>query len=77
MAKPERSRNIRPAAFLLKESSRPVHYRYGDRVTNVTKDGKELKEDEVRTRVKVRGNATVHYIKKGDDRIISRVVVGD
>ena len=65
------------SAFVLKENTGPVHYHYGDHVTYVGKDGKELKEDEVRTRIKVGGNATVHYTKKGEDRVISRVEVGD
>ena len=63
--------------FVVKESSGPVKYRYGKKVTYVTKGGKTLSEDEVRTRIKVGAPVRVQYGKEGDDRVISRVEVDD
>jgi hypothetical protein len=39
--------------IVLKETSGPRHYRFGKTVTYVTRSGKVLDEDVVRTRVKV------------------------
>lgn len=41
------------STFVVKETSGPVKYRYGKKVTYVTKGGKTLSADEVRTRIKV------------------------
>ena len=41
------------SAFVVKETSGPVNYRYGEKVTYVTRSGKSLPDDEVRTHVKV------------------------
>lgn len=59
--------------FIVKETSGPVTYRYGKTVTYVTKSGKELKDDEIRTRIKVGLPVRVHYTRDGDARVISRV----
>jgi hypothetical protein len=61
--------------FILKESSGPVTYRYGDKVVYVTRKGKTLTEDEVRTRIRVGAPVSVHYSTVGQDRVISRVEV--
>jgi hypothetical protein len=63
--------------FIVKESSGPVTYRYGKKVTYVTKKGKTLSDDEVRTRIKVGRPVHVHYATEGDARIINRVEVDD
>ena len=63
--------------FIVKESSGPVTYRYGKTVTYVTKKGKTLSDDEVRTRIKVGAPVHVHYSSEGSDRVISRVEVSD
>jgi hypothetical protein len=63
--------------FVIKETSGPVTYRYGDTVTYVTRSGKTLTADEVRTRVKVGIPVNVHYSAEGEDRIINRVEVDD
>lgn len=63
--------------FIVKESSGPVTYRYGKSVTYVTKSGKTLKDDEVRTRIKVGSPVSVHYSTEGDARVISRVEIDD
>jgi hypothetical protein len=65
------------STFVLKETSGPVTYRYGKEVTYITKSGKRLSDDEVRTRVKVGIPASVHYTTEGDDRVISRVELDD
>ncbi len=65
------------SAFVVKETSGPVKYRYGKKVTYVTRKGKTLTDDEVRTRIKVGSPVTVHYGSEGTDRVIERVEVDD
>jgi len=63
--------------FIVKETSGPVTYRYGKKVTYVTKGGKTLSDDEVRTRLKVGAPVSVQYATEGDDRVISRVEIDE
>lgn len=63
--------------FVLKETSGPVTYSYGDKVTYVTKSGKVVTEDMVKTRVKVGIPVSVQYTADGDRRMITRVVIED
>ncbi len=63
--------------FVIKESTGPVKYTYGKTVTYVTKKGIVLKEDEVRTRLKLGIPVSVEYVRTGEDRMISRVVIDD
>ena len=65
------------SAFVVKETSGPVSYHYGDKVTYVTRSGKDLTDDEVRTPVKVGAPVSVQYSTQGSDRIISRIQVDD
>jgi len=65
------------SAFVVKESSGPVTYRYGEHVTYVTKSGKTLGDDEVRTRIKAGIPVSVGYTTEGDARVINRVEVDD
>lgn len=65
------------SAFVVKESSGPVHYRYGKTVTYVTRSGETLTDDQVRTRIRVGAPVSVHYSTEGPERVISRVEVGD
>jgi hypothetical protein len=65
------------STFVVKETSGPVSYRYGDKVTYVTRSGKTLTDDEVRTRVKVGIHVNVHFSSEGKDRIINRVEIDD
>lgn len=65
------------SAFIVKESSGPVSYRYGERMTYVTRSGKALTDDEVRTRVKVGTPVNVHFSTEGDERILNRVEIDD
>ena len=52
------------SAFVVKEASGPVSYQYGEKVTYVTRSGKALTDDDVRTRVKVGIPVNVQYIRK-------------
>jgi hypothetical protein len=65
------------SAFVVKESSGPVTYRYGEHVTYVTKSGKTLGDDEVRTRIKAGIPVSVSYSTEGDARVIDRVEIDD
>src|SRR4051812_21551287 len=61
------------SAIVLKETSGPRHYRMGKTVTYVTKSGKAISEDEVRTRIKVGVPVHVHYSGEGDAMTVDRV----
>ena len=63
--------------FVVKESSGPVKYRYGKKVTYVTKSGKTLSEADVKTRIKVGSPVSVHYATEGDARVVNRVEIDD
>jgi ligand-binding SRPBCC domain-containing protein len=65
------------STFVVKETSGPVKYKYGKKVTYVTKGGKTLSEDEVRTRIKVGAPVRVQYATEGDTKVISRVEIDD
>src|SRR5207244_12203560 len=61
--------------IVLKETSGPRHYRFGKTVTYVTRSGKVLDEDIVRTRVKVGVPVRVHYTGSGEATVVDRVVL--
>ena len=65
------------SSIVLKESSGPRHYHFGKKVVYVTKSGKELDEDTVRTRVKVGVPVSVHYTGTGDDMTVDRVILDE
>jgi hypothetical protein len=65
------------SAIVLKESSGPRHYRFGKTVTYVTRSGKVLDEDTVRTRVKVGVPVRVHYTGTGDNMMVDRVILDE
>jgi hypothetical protein len=65
------------SAIVLKETSGPVRYRFGKTVTYVTRGGRVLDEDTVRTRVRIGAPVHVHYIGTGDDRMVDRVIVDE
>lgn len=65
------------STFVVKETSGPVKYRYGKKVTYVTKKGKALTDDEVKLRVKVGSPVSVHYMTEGNDRVIERIEIDD
>jgi len=65
------------SAIVLKESSGPRIYRFGKTVTYVTRSGKVLDEDTVRTRVKVGIPVRVHYVGTGDNVMVDRVILDE
>ena len=65
------------STFVVKESSGPVKYKYGKKVTYVTKSGKTLTDDEVRTRIKISSPVRVQYGTEGDAKVISRIEIDD
>ena len=64
-------------AIVLRETAGPVRYRFGNTVTYVTRTGKVIDEDTVRTRVKVGVPVRVHYVGTGDERMVDRVIVDE
>jgi len=67
-----------PGSLLtIRETSGPRKYRFGKTVTYVTKSGKTLDEDVVRTRVRVGVPVHVHFATEGDDRIVDRVILDE
>jgi hypothetical protein len=65
------------SAIVLRETSGPVRYRFGNTVTYVTRGGRVLDEDTVRTRVRVGIPVRVHYVGTGDERMVDRVIVDE
>jgi hypothetical protein len=65
------------STIVLKESSGPRHYRFGKTVTYVTRSGKVLDEDTVRTRIKVGVPVRVHYTGTGDAIMVDRVILDE
>src|SRR6185312_10202958 len=65
------------SAIVLKETSGPRRYRFDKTVTYVTKSGKTLDEDTVRTRIKVGVPVHVHYVGSGDDMMVDRVILDE
>jgi hypothetical protein len=65
------------STIVLKETSGPRTYRFGKTVTYVTRSGKVLDEDVVRTKVKVGVPVRVHYVGTGDNMMVDRVIVDE
>ena len=65
------------STIVLKETSGPRHYRFGKTVTYVTRSGKVLDEDTVKTRVKVGIPVRVHYTGTGDSVMVDRVILDE
>ncbi|PYI81386.1 MAG: hypothetical protein DMF05_02950 [Verrucomicrobia bacterium] len=63
--------------IILKESSGPRTYRFGKSVTYVTKSGKVLDPDVVKTKVRVGVPVHVHYVGTGDSMMVDRVIVDE
>jgi hypothetical protein len=64
------------STFVVKETTGPVTYRYGETITYVTRSGQPLSEEQVRT-IKVGTPVNVHYVTEGDARILNRVEVDE
>jgi hypothetical protein len=65
------------SAFVVKETSGPVSYRYGEKTTYTTRSGQPLTDEQIKTRIKVGAPVNVHYSTEGEDRIINRVEIDD
>jgi hypothetical protein len=65
------------SVIVLKETSGPRTYRFGKTVTYVTRSGKVLDENVVRTRVKVGVPVRVHYVGTGDNVMVDRVILDE
>src|SRR5256714_7117297 len=65
------------STIVLKESSGPKHYRFGKTVTYVTRSGRVLNADTVRTRIKVGVPVRVHYTGTGDNMMVDRVILDE
>ena len=63
--------------IVLKETSGPRTYHFGKTVTYVTRSGKILDEDTVRTRVRVGIPVRVHYVGTGDSIMVDRVTLDE
>jgi len=62
---------------VLRESGGPQTYRFGKTVTYVTRSGKVLDADVVRTRVKVGVPVRIHFVGTGDNMIVDRVILDE
>jgi hypothetical protein len=65
------------STIVLKETSGPRTYRFGKTVTYVTRSGKTLDADTVKTRVRVGIPVQVHYVGTGDNIMVDRVVLDE
>ena len=65
------------SAIVLKESSGPRHYRFGKTVTYVTRSGRTLDEETVKTRVRVGAPVHIHYVGEGDNMLVDRVILDE
>src|SRR5947207_13964841 len=65
------------SVIALKETSGPRRYRFGKTVTYVTRSGRTLDEDMVRTRIKVGVPVRVHYVGTGDNIMVDRVILDE
>ena len=63
------------SAVVLKETSGPVRYRFGKTVTYVTRNGRVLDEQTVRTKIKVGVPVQVHFTGTGANRMVDRVML--
>jgi len=65
------------SAIVLKETSGPRRYRFGKTVTYVTRSGRVMDEDTVRTKIKVGVPVRVHYAGTGDSMMVDRVILDE
>jgi len=64
-------------AAILKEGGGPKPYYFGKTVTYMTRSGKVLDEDAVKSRIKVAVPIQVHYGGEGANRTIDRVILDE
>jgi hypothetical protein len=65
------------STIVLRETSGPRTYHFGKTVTYVTRSGKVLDEDTVRTRVRVGIPVRVHYAGTGENVMVDRVTLDE
>jgi hypothetical protein len=65
------------STIVLRETSGPRTYRFGKTVTYVTRGGRVLDEQTVRTRVKVGVPVHVHYVGTGENIMVDRVILDE
>ena len=65
------------STIVLQESAGPKHYRFGKKVVYVTRSGKDLNENTVRTKIKVGVPVHVHYVGTGDNMVVDRVILDE
>jgi hypothetical protein len=65
------------STIVLKESSGPRTYHFGKEVVYVTRSGKVLEPDVVRTRIKVGIPVHVQFTTEGDNMLVNRVVLDE
>ena len=63
------------SAIVLRETNGPVSYRFGKTVTYVTRSGKVLDANTVKTRVRVGVPVRVHYAGTGQNKVVDRVIL--
>jgi hypothetical protein len=63
------------SAIVLREMTGPVRYRFGKAVTYVTRSGRVLDEQTVRSRVKVGVPVRVHVTGTGGNQMVDRVIL--
>jgi hypothetical protein len=63
--------------IVLRETSGPRTYHFGKTVTYVTRSGKVLDADTVKTRVRVGVPVRVHYVGTGDNVMVDRVILDE
>jgi hypothetical protein len=64
-------------AGILREGGGPKPYYFGKTVTYMTRSGKVLDEDAVKSRIKVAVPIQVHYRGEGANRTIDRVILDE
>ena len=63
------------SAIVLRETTGPMRYRFGRTVTYVTRSGRVLDEQTVRTKIKVGVPVQVHFTGTGANRMVDRVIL--
>ena len=63
------------SAIVLRESSGPVSYRFGKTVTYVTRSGRVLDENTVKTKIRVGVPVRVHYAGTSPNMVVDRVIL--
>jgi len=65
------------SVIVLRETSGPVRYRFGNTVTYVTRGGRVLDANTVKTKIRVGVPVRVHYVGTGDNMLVDRVVLDE